>query len=173
MTRASSSRFAVNGEGEIMPTTEDQDDAALPLANYAPYRRAGDLVYFAGIIAVDPVARKVVASYEDLPDEMRQPAGETGEISTDAKDGPIAAQSWYIMESLRKTVGAAGGTLNDVVNLTQYFTDLRDFPAYSRIRSQFFETPPASTCIGVAELLPTSVARLEVQAVAYIPARNA
>jgi enamine deaminase RidA (YjgF/YER057c/UK114 family) len=147
-------------------STPDTRDAALPLARYAPFRRAGDLVYFAGIIAVDPASGKVIGSYSDLPEEMREAAGQTGEISVDSKDGPIAAQSWYIMESLRRT-------LDDIVNLTQYFTDLRDFPVYNRIRGEFFEIPPASTCVRVVELLPTDVARLEVQAVAYIPVDNA
>jgi enamine deaminase RidA (YjgF/YER057c/UK114 family) len=153
-------------------TTQPNEDVAPPLARYAPYRRAGDLVYFAGIIAADPASGKVIASYADLPAEARRAAGETGEMSVDAKDGPIAAQSWYVLDALRRTVAAAGGTLDDVVHLTQYFTDLRDFPVYNRVRAAFFATPPASTCVGVVELLPTSVARIEVQATAYLPARR-
>jgi Putative translation initiation inhibitor, yjgF family len=152
-------------------TTHDTD-VAKPLARYAPFRRAGDLVFFAGIIAVNPDTGKVIESYADLPEEMRAPAGETGEISVDSQDGPIAAQSWYVMESLRRTVATAGGTLEDVVNLTQYFTDLRDFPVYNRVRGEFFAVPPASTCVRVAGLLPTTSARLEVQAIAYIPQRD-
>jgi hypothetical protein len=35
-------------------------------------------------------------------------------MSTDMKEGPIAAQSWYILEALRRTVQAAGGDLADV-----------------------------------------------------------
>jgi enamine deaminase RidA (YjgF/YER057c/UK114 family) len=35
---------------------------------------------------------------------------------------------------VRRTVEAAGGTLNDVVKMTQYFRNLRDFPTYNRIR---------------------------------------
>ena len=151
-----------------MNTTAPQDVAA-PLARYAPFRRAGDLVYFAGIIAVDPAAKKVVTSYADLPAEVREKAGETGEMSVDTKDGPIAAQTWYIMEALERTVATAGGTLDDVVNLTQYFTDLRDFPVYNRIRTEFFPVPPASTCVRVLELLPNELTRIEVQATAYIP----
>jgi enamine deaminase RidA (YjgF/YER057c/UK114 family) len=45
-----------------------------------------------------------------------------------------------------------------VVKLTQYFRDLRDFPIYNRIRSQFFADPPASTVVQVSALLPTSAA---------------
>jgi enamine deaminase RidA (YjgF/YER057c/UK114 family) len=147
------------------------DGAAAPLADYAPFRRAGDLVYFAGILAVDPATRRVVAGYDDLPEAARAEAGETGEVSVDSKEGPIAAQSWFVLDALRSTVAAAGGTLDDVVNLTQYLTDLRDFPVYNRIRRRFLAQPVASTCVQVAELLPAPAARLEVQAVAFIPLR--
>ena len=146
---------------------------AKPLSRYAPFRRAGDLVFFAGIIAADPSTMKVIGGYSDLPPEARRLAGETGEMSTDMKDGPIAAQSWWILNSLRLTVEAAGGTLNDVVKLTQYFRNLRDFPVYNRIRASFFTDPPASTVVQISELLPTSVSLLEVDATAYIPLKPA
>jgi enamine deaminase RidA (YjgF/YER057c/UK114 family) len=93
-------------------------------------------------------------------------------MSSDAKDGPIAAQSWFVLTRLRKTVEAAGGSLDDVVKLTQYFRDLRDFPIYNRIRATFFRDPPASTVVRVLELLPTEESLLEVEAVAYIPERR-
>ena len=147
-------------------------NVAKPLSRYAPFRRAGDLVFFAGIIAADPSTMKVITGYSDLPPEARRLAGETGEMSVDSKDGPIAAQSWYVLDALRRTVAAAGGTLDDVVNLTQYFTDLRDFPVYNRVRAEFFAVAPASTCVQVVELLPNSVTRIEVQATAYIPLRT-
>jgi enamine deaminase RidA (YjgF/YER057c/UK114 family) len=146
---------------------------AKPLSRYAPFRRAGDLVFFAGIIAADPSTMKVIGGYSDLPPEARRLAGETGEMSTDMKDGPIAAQSWWILNSLRLTVEAAGGTLNDVVKLTQYFRNLRDFPVYNRIRASFFTDPPASTVVQISELLPTSDSLLEVDATAYIPLKPA
>jgi enamine deaminase RidA (YjgF/YER057c/UK114 family) len=144
-------------------------NVAKPLSRYAPFRRAGDLVYFAGIIAADPSTMKVITGYSDLPPEARRFAGETGEMSTDMKEGPIAAQSWWILNSLRLTVEAAGGTLNDVVKLTQYFRNLRDFPVYNRIRASFFADPPASTVVQISELLPTPESLLEVDATAYIP----
>ena len=148
-------------------------NVAKPLSRYAPFRRAGDLVFFAGIIAADPSTMKVINGYSDLPPEARRLAGETGEMSTDMKDGPIAAQSWWILNSLRLTVEAAGGTLNDVVKLTQYFRNLRDFPVYNRIRASFFTDPPASTVVQISELLPTSDSLLEVDATAYIPLKPA
>jgi enamine deaminase RidA (YjgF/YER057c/UK114 family) len=145
---------------------------AAPLSRYAPFRRAGDLVFFAGIIAADPSTMSVIKGYSDLPPDARRLAGETGEMSTDMKDGPIAAQSWWILNNLHLTVEAAGGTLNDVVKLTQFFRNLRDFPIYSRIRSSFFNDPPASTVVQVSELLPTPDALLEVEAIAHIPLKS-
>jgi enamine deaminase RidA (YjgF/YER057c/UK114 family) len=148
---------------------KSQKEVAQPLSRYAPYRRAGDIVYFSGIVAADPSTGKLIKGYADLPKHARKEAGEIGEMSSDLKDGPIAAQSWFILDMLRRTVAAAGGTLDDVVKLTQYFRDLRDFPIYNRIRASFFPNPPASTVVRVLELLPTTDSLLEVEAVAHIP----
>jgi enamine deaminase RidA (YjgF/YER057c/UK114 family) len=148
-------------------------DIAKPLSRYAPFRRAGDLVIFSGIIAADPTTMKVIAGYADIPADARKLAGEIGEMSSDMKDGPIAAQSWWVLNRLRLTVEAAGGTLDDVVKLTQYFRNLRDFPIYNRIRASFFADPPASTVIQVSELLPTTDVLLEVEATAFIPLKSA
>jgi enamine deaminase RidA (YjgF/YER057c/UK114 family) len=144
-----------------------------PLSNYAPYRRAGDIVYFAGIVAADAGRGKVITSYADLSPAVARSIGMSGERSTDSKEGPIAAQAWYVLDQLRQTVEHAGGTLADVVKLTQFFVDLRDFPIYNRIRTSFFgDKPPASTVVRVVELLPTPDSRLEVEAIAYIPQKR-
>ena len=145
---------------------------AKPLSRYAPFRRAGDVVVFAGITAADPERGIVIRSYADLAPELRRQAGETGEMSTDAKDGPITAQSWFILDRLRNTVAAAGGSLDDVVKLTQYFCNLRDFPIYNEVRAKFFRDPPASTVVRVVELLPTPDILLEVEAIAHIPEKR-
>ena len=47
-------------------------EVALPLARYAPFRRAGDLVLFAGIVAADPTRGIVIKGYADLPPDMRK-----------------------------------------------------------------------------------------------------
>jgi enamine deaminase RidA (YjgF/YER057c/UK114 family) len=148
---------------------ESKPNIAKPLSRYAPFRRAGDLVIFSGITAADPERGIVIRGYSDLPPELRSQAGETGEMSTDLKDGPIKAQSWFVLDRLRSTVAAAGGTLDDVVKLTQYFCSLRDFPIYNEVRAKFFRNPPASTVVSVVELLPTPDILLEVEAIADIP----
>ena len=143
---------------------------AQPLARYAAYRRMGDFVFLSGVIAVDPAASRIVRGYADIPDEAAQLIGRTGEFSVDTKEGPILAQSWYVLERIRQTVAAAGGEMSDVFKLVQYFRNLDHFPLYSRVRKLFFPgEPPASTVVEVSAMLPTAEILIEVEATAYLP----
>lgn len=143
---------------------------AQPLARYAAYRRAGDLLLLSGVIAVDPGAARIVDGYADIPDEAASLLGRTGEFSTDMKEGPILAQSWYVLDRVRQTVEAAGGQMTDVVKLVQYFKNLDHFPYYSRVRKLFFPgEPPASTVVQVSAMLPSAQILIEVEATAYLP----
>ena len=145
---------------------------AQPLARYAAWRRAGDLVFLSGVIAVDPGANRIVRGYADIPAEAAALIGRTGEFSTDIKEGPILAQSWWVLDRIRHTVEAAGGQMSDVFKLVQYFRNLDQFPQYSRVRKLFFPgESPASTVVEVAGMLPTPDILIEVEATAYLPLR--
>jgi enamine deaminase RidA (YjgF/YER057c/UK114 family) len=146
---------------------------AQPLARYSAWRRAGDLVLLSGVIAVDPAKSLIVKGYADIPPDARKLLGETGEFSTDIKEGPILAQSWFVLDRIRATVEAAGGQMNDVVKLVQYFRNLDHFALYSRVRKLFFAgEPPASTVVEVSAMLPTADILVEVEATAYLPLRK-
>lgn len=143
---------------------------AAPLAKYAPYKRKGDFIFLSGVIAVDPAAGKIVRGYDDVPHEVSERIGKTGEFSVDFKEAPIRAQSWYVLDRIRATIEAAGGSMADVFKLVQYFRDLRDYPAYSRIRGTFFEgDPPVSTVVQVSAMLPDESILVEVEATAWLP----
>lgn len=143
---------------------------AQPLARYAAWRRAGDLVLLSGVIAVDPAAGTLVRGYADIPADAAERIGRTGEFSTDFKEGPVLAQSWYVLDRIRQTVEAAGGQMSDVVKLVQYFRNLDHFPLYSRVRRQFFPgEPPASTVVEVSAMLPSPEILIEVEATAWLP----
>jgi enamine deaminase RidA (YjgF/YER057c/UK114 family) len=143
---------------------------AQPLAKYSAWRRAGDLVFLSGVIAVDPATSTIVKGYADIPADARALLGRTGEFSTDMKEGPMLAQSWFVLERIRATVQAAGGEMNDVFKLVQYFRNLDQFPLYSRVRKLFFTgEPPASTVVEVSAMLPTADILIEVEATAYLP----
>ena len=145
---------------------------AQPLARYAAWRRAGDFIFLSGVIAVDPAAGRIVKGYSDIPEEAATLIGRTGEFSTDIKEGPILAQSWAVLDSIRRTMEAAGGQMGDVFKLVQYFKNLDHFPHYSRVRKLFFPgEPPASTVVEVSAMLPTADILIEVEATAWLPLR--
>ena len=143
---------------------------AQPLARYSAWRRTGDFVFLSGVIAVDPAASRIVRGYADIPAAAADRIGRSGEFSTDLREGPILAQSWYVLDRIRQTIEAAGGKMSDVFKLVQYFRDLDHFPHYSRVRKLFFPgEPPASTVVEVSAMLPTAEILIEVEATAYLP----
>jgi enamine deaminase RidA (YjgF/YER057c/UK114 family) len=144
-----------------------------PLARYAAMKRIGDLVYFSGVIAVDPSTRTVIERFEQLTPEVRAQLGETGEMSIDVYQAPVLVQSWVVLDRIRQLAEEAGGSMSDVFKLVQYFTDLRDYPLYARVRRLFYPgEPPVSTVVEVSGMLPSPQVRVEVEATAYIPVRR-
>ena len=144
--------------------------AGQPLARYAAARRIGDIVYFSGVIAVDPASGQVLSRFDQLPLAVRQPLGETGELSVDIFQAPVLVQSWFVLDRIRALAQANGGTMADVFKLVQYFTDLRDYPLYNKVRGMFFPgEAPVSTVVEVSGMLPSREVRIEVEATAFIP----
>jgi enamine deaminase RidA (YjgF/YER057c/UK114 family) len=143
---------------------------AQPLARYSAYKRVGDFIFLSGVIPVDPARQLIVRGFNDIPQEIRAQVGATGEFSPDTIDGPILAQSWYVLNSIKNTIETAGGQMSDVFKLVQYFRDLNHFPRYARVRKQFFpDEPPVSTVVEVSGLMPSRDVLIEVEATAYLP----
>ena len=144
-----------------------------PLANYLAAKRVGNMLYLSGVIAVDPAARKVVTSYDDLPEvarnQLKTLGYNTGQMSVDIFEAPAAAQSWFVLNSIKNIVEAEGGQMKDVFKLVQYFTDLRHYPAYNRVRGLFCPEPVVSTVVEVSRMLPSDEVLIEVEATAYLP----
>ncbi len=144
------------------------------LANYAAYRRMGDYVFMSGVIAVDAASKTVITRYDQLPEparaDLRALGYDTGQLSVDIFEAPIAAQSWFVLNRIREMARECGGDLKDVARLVQYFRDLRHYPAYNRVRSQFFAQPVVSTVVEVSRMLPSDDVWVEVEATLYLPA---
>ena len=141
-----------------------------PLARYAAARRVGDMVYFSGVIAVDPSTRQVIERFDQLPAEVRAQLGETGEMSIDVFQAPALVQSWVVLDRIRQLAEQHGGSMANVFKLVQYFTDLRDYPLYNRVRRLFYPgEPPVSTVVEVSGMLPSGAVRIEVEGTAFIP----
>jgi reactive intermediate/imine deaminase len=79
-------------------------------------------------------------------------------------DGDIEAQIHRVFMNLRAVCEAAGGSLNDILKLNVFLTDMGSFPAVNAIMAEYFTEPyPARAAIGVAAL-PRD-ARVEMDAI--------
>jgi len=80
----------------------------------------------------------------------------------------ISEQARNAFANLRRVLEAAGSSLEDVLHLTQYFTNIRDVAAVDKVFAEFFPAKyPARTVVQVAALvLPTL--KLEIQASAAV-----
>lgn len=82
--------------------------------------------------------------------------------------GDFAEQSREVLERVIHAVEAAGGTKDDIVTMTVYMLDVRKGHQFTEIRREMFGRDfPASTVVGVAQLMPPD-AVVEVQAMAVL-----
>lgn len=144
-----------------------------PLANYLAAKRVGNMLYMSGVIAVDPKAKKVITSYDDLPaharEELRALGYDTAQLSVDIFEAPIVAQSWFVLSRIREIAQQHGAQMNDVFKLVQYFRDLRHYPAYNRVRQLFCPAGVVSTVVEVSGMLPSAEVLIEIEATALLP----
>ena len=104
------------------------DDAPKAIGAYSQAVKTGNTVYLSGQIPL-------------LPD--------SGAMVSDEIDRQIH----QVFKNLSAVTVAAGGTLNDIVKLNVYLTDLTHFPSVNEIMAQYFSQPyPARAAVGVAAL---------------------
>lgn len=78
--------------------------------------------------------------------------------------GSVEEQIHRVFKNLSAVAEAAGGSLNDVVKLNVFLTDLKNFPTVNQVMAEYFSEPyPARAAIGVAEL--PKAAAVEMDAV--------
>jgi reactive intermediate/imine deaminase len=78
--------------------------------------------------------------------------------------GGMRAEIMQVLENLARVATAAGGSLDDIVKLTVYLTDLAHFPLVNEIMAKYFKEPyPARAAIGVSALPRNS--QVEIDAV--------
>jgi len=104
------------------------DKAPQAIGTYSQAVRHQGLVFISGQIPLDPESMEIVT-------------------------GGIEAQIRRVFESLSAICNAAGGSLDDIVKLTIFLTDLGDFPQVNTIMGQYFSTPyPARAAVEVSAL---------------------
>jgi reactive intermediate/imine deaminase len=103
------------------------DHAPSAIGTYSQAVRHGDTVYLSGQIGLDPVTMTMVEG--------------------------IDAQIHQVLNNLRAVSVASGGSLNDLVRLTVYLTDLSHFSRVNEIMAEYLIAPyPARAAVGVAAL---------------------
>ena len=72
------------------------------------------------------------------------------------------------MANIRKVVKAVGGSMDNVIKITCFLTDVDNYPAYSKVRTETFPSnPPASSTVIVAGLVRPELL-VEVEAVVHL-----
>ena len=125
-----------------MPRDARQPEGlARPTAPYSPVVVSGDHVFTAGQVAFD-------AGGATVP-------------------GGIEEQTRQVFANLRLCLDSAGCSLDDVVKINAYLSDLADFEDYNAVYSEMFSEPfPARTTVQ-AGLVPGLL--VEVEAIARRP----
>ena len=78
------------------------------------------------------------------------------------------AQFTKAFENLKQVLAAAGATLEDVVDLVTYHTDMRDLPLFLQVKDRYFtQDYPALTAIGTSALAMPGL-MLEIKATAIL-----
>ena len=97
-----------------------------------------------------------------------------GQVALD-RDGQVVAandmreQTRKTLQNIRAVLASAGGTMGDVVSLTHYVTDIKQFMTTGDIRREFFAEPyPVTTTIQISALYRPELV-VEITAIAEIP----
>ena len=104
------------------------DNAPAAIGTYSQAIQAGSFVFLSGQIPLVPETMEIV-------------------------EGDFETRARQVFSNLDAVAVAAGGSLNDVVKLTIFLTDLDNFAAVNKVMEDFFEQPfPARAAVGVASL---------------------
>ena len=123
-----------------MPRTAiHSDQAPAAIGPYSQATRTGNLVFLSGQTPLDPATGNLV-------------------------EGDIAVQARQAFDNIKAVVAAAGGTMDDIVRVGLYLTDLSEFAAVNAVMQDVFQAPfPARSTIEVSAL-PRG-AKFEVDAI--------
>ena len=82
--------------------------------------------------------------------------------------GDLGAQTRQVFENLKAAVAAAGGSLDDVVKITVFMTDVSELQTFRQVRDRAFtRNLPASSLVQVVRLARPEFL-VEVEAVAVV-----
>jgi len=119
------------------------DKAPAAVGPYSQAIQTGNLLFISGQIPID--------------------VSKNGEIFK----GDIKIQTKIVMENIKALLESQKLTLKNIVKVSIFLTDMKDFASVNEVYGSYFkEDPPARACVAVSEL-PKGV-NVEVEAVAVI-----
>ena len=119
------------------------DRAPAAVGPYSQAIQTGNLLFISGQIPID--------------------VSKNGEIFK----GDIKIQTKIVMENIKALLESQKLTLKNIVKVSIFLTDMKDFASVNEVYGSYFkEDPPARACVAVSEL-PKGV-NVEVEAVAVI-----
>jgi 2-iminobutanoate/2-iminopropanoate deaminase len=112
-----------------------------PNLPFYPAVRAGDFIFVSGQVAKDADGKML--------------------------DGTIEEETAGTIESIKRVLAQEGATLADVVKVTAYLADARDFGRYNRVFAEHFKDAVlARTTVEARAVIST---KIEMDAIAYKP----
>lgn len=123
------------------------------LANYPHAKKVGPFLYVSGISS-----RRPDNSHEGVK------IHEDGTVEKDC-----ALQTRAVIKNIEAILQSAGAELSDLVDVTVFLVDMKDYAAFNSVYNEFFdaETGPARTTVAVKEL-PHPNLLIEIKALAYL-----
>ncbi len=123
---------------------------------------------------VNPSTVSKPTGYSHAVKKAGTPVFIAGQVALDAEgrlvgEGDIAAQADQVMQNLRAVVEACGGSMDDIVKITVYTTDISHRAAIGAARQKHFKDGeyPASTFLVISSLAQPQFL-VEIEAVAMI-----
>lgn len=129
------------------------EDRAKPLGNYPHLKRVGDFIFVSG-------------TSSRRPDNTHEGAdrNEDGSWTLD-----IRKQTKAVIENIATLLASANAGLEDVVDITTFLVDMKDFKGYNEVYSEYFDyTGPTRTTVAVHQL-PHPNLLIEIKAMAFKP----
>ena len=122
------------------------NDAPKAIGTYSQAVKIGTTVYLSGQIPLVPSSMQMVSD-------------------------DFAEQTHQVFKNLAAVCEAAGGSLNDMVKVNIFLTDLGQFATVNEIMSQYFAEPyPARAAVQVSALPRAS--QIEIDGVMEVPSTN-
>jgi len=120
----------------------ETDKAAIPGGPYSQAIIYNGIIYLSGQGPIDPQTNQVV-------------------------HGTIEQETELSMENIRIILEEAGSSLSNVLQITAYLVNMREYGRFNDVYKKYFpKEPPARTCIQAARL-PFDI-RVEINAIACI-----